>query len=42
MKTITKIAVALLLMVFVASCSKNYYNGAGTKKKNCGCPSARM
>jgi predicted small secreted protein len=39
MKRINNIVVALLLMVFLAACSKNYYSGSGKGGKNCGCPS---
>ncbi|MEO6613606.1 MAG: hypothetical protein ABIT05_12515 [Chitinophagaceae bacterium] len=39
MKTISKIAVALLVIVFLAACNKNYYSGSGKGGKNCGCPS---
>jgi hypothetical protein len=41
MKTLNKIALALLLIVFLASCNKNYYSGNGKGGKNCGCPSNR-
>ncbi len=39
MKTISKIAIVLLLTVFLASCSKNYYSGSGKGGGGCGCPS---
>ena len=41
MKTINKIVVALLVIVFLASCNKNYYSGGGKGGKNCGCPSQK-
>ncbi|HQV56178.1 MAG TPA: hypothetical protein PLX17_11710 [Chitinophagaceae bacterium] len=41
MKTLNKIAIALLLITFLAACNKNYYSGAGKGGKNCGCPSVR-
>ncbi|MEP6701091.1 MAG: lipoprotein [Bacteroidota bacterium] len=39
MKTINKIVVALVLMVLLAACNKNYYSGSGKGGKGCGCPS---
>jgi type III secretory pathway lipoprotein EscJ len=39
MKTINKIVLALLVIVFFAACNKNYYSGSGKGGKNCGCPS---
>ena len=41
MKTINKIVVALLMIVFLAACNKNYYSGGGKGGKNCGCPSSK-
>ena len=41
MKHIGKIVVTLLLMVLLASCSKNYYSGAGKGGKGCGCPNTK-
>jgi len=41
MKTLNKIAIALLLITFLAACNKNYYSGADKGGKNCGCPSVR-
>jgi predicted small secreted protein len=41
MKTISKLAAFLLLIVFLASCNKNYYSGAGKGGKGCGCPSQK-
>ena len=39
MKTINKIVLAVLMMVFLAACNKNYYSGSGKGGKGCGCPS---
>ncbi|MBI5858129.1 MAG: hypothetical protein HZB42_10845 [Sphingobacteriales bacterium] len=39
MKTISTIVVALLVVVLLAACNKNYYSGSGKGGKNCGCPS---
>ncbi|MBL0066947.1 MAG: hypothetical protein IPP39_00095 [Chitinophagaceae bacterium] len=39
MKTINKIVVAVLVIVFLSACNKNYYSGSGKGGKNCGCPS---
>ena len=39
MKTINKIVVALLVIVLLSACNKNYYSGSGKGGKNCGCPS---
>ncbi|HQV05175.1 MAG: hypothetical protein R2796_07495 [Chitinophagaceae bacterium] len=39
MKTLSKIAIALLLLAFLGACNKNYYSGTGKGGKNCGCPS---
>ncbi|MBI5370802.1 MAG: hypothetical protein HZA79_02120 [Sphingobacteriales bacterium] len=39
MKSINKIALALLFILFLASCNRNYYSGTGKGGKNCGCPS---
>ncbi|MFN8288793.1 MAG: hypothetical protein U0U70_00925 [Chitinophagaceae bacterium] len=43
MKTISKIALLLVLTaaVMFASCSKNYYSGSGKGGKGCGCPSTK-
>jgi hypothetical protein len=41
MKTLNKIALALLVMVVLAACNKNYYSGSGKGGKNCGCPTQR-
>jgi hypothetical protein len=44
MKNISKIAAALLIIVLLASCTKNYYSGSGKGSrggKGCGCPSAK-
>ena len=41
MKTINKIILALLVVVFLAACNKNYYSGAGKGGKNCGCPGTK-
>jgi hypothetical protein len=38
MKYINKIALALLIVTFLAACNKNYYSGGGKSSKNCGCP----
>jgi len=38
MKNINKIAIALLLIVFLSACNKNYYSGSGKSSKGCGCP----
>jgi hypothetical protein len=39
MKLFNKIAIALLIVVVLAACNKNYYSGSGKGGKNCGCPS---
>jgi predicted small secreted protein len=39
MKTISKIVFALLVVVMLAACNKNYYSGSGKGGKGCGCPS---
>ena len=39
MKTINKLVVAVLLVVLLAACNKNYYSGSGKGGKGCGCPS---
>ncbi|MBC7872763.1 MAG: hypothetical protein H7Y01_02135 [Ferruginibacter sp.] len=39
MKRINNIVIALLVIVFLAACNKNYYSGSGKGGKNCGCPS---
>jgi predicted small secreted protein len=39
MKTLSKIALVLLVIVSLAACNKNYYSGTGKGGKNCGCPS---
>lgn len=39
MKTISKVAFALLVVVLLAACNRNYYSGNGKGGKNCGCPS---
>jgi predicted small secreted protein len=41
MKTINKIVAVLLIIVFLASCNKNYYSGSGKGGKGCGCPSQK-
>lgn len=41
MKIISKIALAVLVIVFLAACNKNYYSGSGKGGKNCGCPSTK-
>jgi len=43
MKTISKIALLLLLagMVVVSACNKNYYSGTGKGGRGCGCPSQK-
>jgi type III secretory pathway lipoprotein EscJ len=39
MKMMSKILFALLVVVFLAACNRNYYSGTGKGGKNCGCPS---
>ncbi|MEO7983757.1 MAG: hypothetical protein ABI688_06725 [Bacteroidota bacterium] len=39
MKTINKIIAALLIVLLLAACNKNYYSGSGKGGKGCGCPS---
>ncbi len=41
MKNTQRIALLALLagMIFLSSCSKNYYSGTGKGGKGCGCPS---
>ncbi|MBE2230467.1 MAG: hypothetical protein IAE96_07495 [Chitinophagaceae bacterium] len=41
MKRINQIVLALLFIVFLASCNRNYYSGTGKGGKNCGCPSTK-
>lgn len=41
MENTRKIVIGLLLMVLLASCSKNYYSGAGKGGKGCGCPNTK-
>lgn len=41
MKIISKITLAVMVMVFLAACNKNYYSGSGKGGKNCGCPSTK-
>ena len=43
MKTIDKIAFALLLagLMTLAACNKNYYSGAGKGGGGCGCPNTK-
>ena len=41
MKTIGKLALALLVVVLLASCQKNYYSGTGKGGKGCGCPATK-
>jgi predicted small secreted protein len=41
MKSINKIAIALLLVMVLAACNRNYYSGSGKGGKNCGCPSTK-
>jgi hypothetical protein len=41
MKTFNKIALALVIMLVLAACNKNYYSGSGKGGKNCGCPSTK-
>jgi type III secretory pathway lipoprotein EscJ len=41
MRTINKIVAALLVIIFLAACNKNYYSGSGKGGKNCGCPSQK-
>ncbi len=41
MKTFNKIALALVIMLVLAACNKNYYSGAGKGGKNCGCPNTK-
>jgi len=35
----SKILFALLVVVLLAACNRNYYSGTGKGGKNCGCPS---
>ncbi|MBN8686270.1 MAG: hypothetical protein J0M10_04605 [Chitinophagales bacterium] len=45
MKQINKIVLALLVIMVLASCTRNYYSGAGKGSrggKGCGCPSTRI
>jgi type III secretory pathway lipoprotein EscJ len=39
MKMMSKILFALLVVVLLAACNRNYYSGTGKGGKNCGCPS---
>lgn len=41
MKTFNKIALALVIMMVLAACNRNYYSGSGKGGKNCGCPSTK-
>jgi predicted small secreted protein len=43
MKTINKIAFALLLagILSLTACNKNYYSGAGKGGGGCGCPNTK-
>lgn len=41
MKTFNKITLALVIMLVLAACNKNYYSGSGKGGKNCGCPSTK-
>ncbi len=41
MKSINKIVIALLLVMVLAACNRNYYSGSGKGGKNCGCPSTK-
>jgi len=41
MKSFKLIALLLMLAVFVTSCNRNYYSGAGKGGKNCGCPNTK-
>jgi len=39
MRIISKIALILLVVSFLAACNRNYYSGNNRGGKGCGCPS---
>ncbi|NOT50006.1 MAG: hypothetical protein HOP10_01855 [Chitinophagaceae bacterium] len=41
MKKLSTIFFALLVVVLLAACNKNYYSGNGKGGKGCGCPATK-